>query len=125
MSMRFVTVDTMRQARCVAVGREEPETTGMSADDSAPAATSWNMRSGIRNAAKNASSWSVASGGSAFADDDEADPAEHARDEERARDDHPGPGQGPCGAHAPVPAPRRADGRRGRRAARRPGETCV
>jgi hypothetical protein len=31
-------------------------TTGINADDTAPAATSWNNRSGIRNAAKNASS---------------------------------------------------------------------
>ena len=63
MSMRFVTVDTMRQARWSPSDAKMPEMTGMSAEDTAPAATSWNMRSGIRNAAKNASSWSVASAG--------------------------------------------------------------
>ena len=33
------------------------------------------------------------------ADDDEADVAEQARDEERARDDDPGPGEGLAGGH--------------------------
>ena len=35
---------------------EQADTIGISADDRAPAATSWKIRSGIRNAAKNASS---------------------------------------------------------------------
>ena len=59
----------------------------MSADDSAPAATSWKIRSGNRNAAKNASRSPAAQNG--VGDDHEADPAEHARDEERAGDDSP------------------------------------
>ena len=57
MSIRLMTVDTTRQARALARrSRAGPTTIGISADDSAPAATSWKIRSGIRNAAKNASS---------------------------------------------------------------------
>ena len=54
--MRLMTVDTTRQARACSPVANSAETTGISADDSAPAATSWKIRSGIRNAAKNASS---------------------------------------------------------------------
>ena len=50
------TVETTRQARVVLVVASRPATTGISADDSAPAATSWKIRSGSRNAAKKASS---------------------------------------------------------------------
>ena len=56
MSIRLMTVETTRQARACSSVANRPDTIGMSADDSAPAATSWKMRSGIRNAAKNASS---------------------------------------------------------------------
>ena len=66
-------------------------TIGMSADDSAPAATSWKIRSGIRNAAKNASSSRERP--ERCGDDDDPDVAEDARDEERARDDEPGAGE--------------------------------
>ena len=52
---RFATVETTRQARSWAPPAKSPDTIGIRADDSAPAATSWNSRSGIRNAAKNAS----------------------------------------------------------------------
>ena len=62
MSMRFVTVDTTRHARCSPSLSMTLARTGMSADDSAPAATSWNIRSGSRNAAKNASSSGGAGG---------------------------------------------------------------
>ena len=50
-----MTVETTRQARSFAPFASSPDTIGISADDSAPAATSWKIRSGIRNAAKNAS----------------------------------------------------------------------
>ncbi len=56
MSMRLMTVDTTRHARARSLVVNSSETIGMSADDRAPAATSWKMRSGIRKAAKNASS---------------------------------------------------------------------
>ena len=56
MSMRLMTVETTRHARACSLVVNSAETIGISADDSAPAATSWKMRSGIRNAAKNASS---------------------------------------------------------------------
>ena len=54
-----MTVDTTRQARSCSAVANSAETIGMSADDSAPAATSWKIRSGMRNAAKNASSSAV------------------------------------------------------------------
>ena len=50
-----MTVDTTLQARSFAPFATSPDTIGIRADDSAPAATSWKIRSGIRNAAKNAS----------------------------------------------------------------------
>ena len=56
MSMRLATVDTTRHARADPSVASRLETIGMSADDRAPAATSWKIRSGMRNAAKNASS---------------------------------------------------------------------
>ena len=56
MSIRLITVDTTRQARARSSVVNRAETIGMRADDRAPAATSWKIRSGIRNAAKNASS---------------------------------------------------------------------
>ena len=56
MSIRLMTVETTRQARGRSSVVNRPDTIGMSADDSAPAATSWKIRSGSRNAAKNASS---------------------------------------------------------------------
>ena len=55
-SMRLITVDTTRQARADSLVVNRAETIGISAEESAPAATSWKMRSGKRNAAKNASS---------------------------------------------------------------------
>ena len=98
MSMRLMTVETTRQAATPrSPVANSAETIGMSADDSAPAATSWKIRSGIRNAAKNASSSPAQQAG--VADDDEPDVAEQARDEERARDDDPGPGEGLAGGH--------------------------
>ena len=56
LSMSVVTVETTRQARASSLVANRPATTGIIADDSAPAATSWNRKSGIRNAAKNESS---------------------------------------------------------------------
>jgi ribulose bisphosphate carboxylase small subunit len=53
--MRLITVDTTRQARSRSFVMNRPDTTGTRADDRAPAATSWKIRSGMRNAAKNAS----------------------------------------------------------------------
>ena len=55
-SISVVTLDTTRQARASSSFARRPATIGIIADDSAPAATSWNRKSGIRNAAKNASS---------------------------------------------------------------------
>ena len=55
MSIRLITVETTRQARCRSSVVNSPDTIGIRADDSAPAATSWKIRSGMRNAAKNAS----------------------------------------------------------------------
>ena len=60
MSMRLMTVETTRHARSCSPVVNRPDTIGISADDSAPAATSWKIRSGIRNAAKKASSSGVA-----------------------------------------------------------------
>ena len=56
MSMRLMTVETTRQARGASLAVNSAVTIGIRADDSAPAATSWKMRSGIRKAAKNVSS---------------------------------------------------------------------
>ena len=92
-----MTVDTTRHACDSSPPTSSAETTGMSADDSAPAATSWKIRSGSRNAAKNVSRSPASEAG--VGDDDEADVAKQARDEERARDDHPGPGDGLAGGH--------------------------
>ncbi len=55
MSMRLMTVDTTRQACDSSSPASSAETIGMSADDKAPAATSWKIRSGSRKAAKNVS----------------------------------------------------------------------
>ncbi len=55
-SIRLMTVDTTRQARADSLVVNRAETIGIRAEESAPAATSWKMRSGNRNAAKNASS---------------------------------------------------------------------
>ncbi len=55
-SIRLITVETTRQARARSSVVNSAEMIGISADDRAPAATSWKIRSGIRNAAKNASS---------------------------------------------------------------------
>ena len=54
-SMRLMTVDTTRQACDSSPPANSAETIGMRADDRAPAATSWKIRSGRRNAAKNVS----------------------------------------------------------------------
>ena len=51
MSIRLATVETTRQARADPSVASRPDTIGISADERAPAATSWKMRSGIRNAA--------------------------------------------------------------------------
>ena len=56
MSMRLMTVETTRQARAVLVGREQRRDDRDQRRRQGPAATSWKIRSGIRNAAKNASS---------------------------------------------------------------------
>ena len=49
--MRFATVEATRQARSSSPRAWSPARTGMSAELRAPAATSWKMKSGIRNAA--------------------------------------------------------------------------
>ena len=85
-------VETTRQARACSSVASRPATTGISADERAPAATSWNIRSGIRNAAKKASSSAAAP--NVLPMTTSADPAEDARDEERARDDRGRPGRG-------------------------------
>ena len=54
--MSVAIVETMRQARVVRPVPSSPATIGTRAAATVPAATSWKMRSGIRNAAKNASS---------------------------------------------------------------------
>ena len=54
--MRLAIVDTMCQARLVRPVTSSPATIGTSAAATVPAATSWKIRSGMRNAAKNASS---------------------------------------------------------------------
>ena len=51
-SIRVAMVDTTRHERASSSLAMRPATTGMSAELSAPAATSWKTRSGIRNAAK-------------------------------------------------------------------------
>ena len=99
MSIRLMTVDTTRQARACSLVVNSADTIGMSADDRAPAATSWKIRSGMRKAAKNASS-SVER--ERVGDDDDPDVAEDARDEERARDDQPGAGERAADAHGAV-----------------------
>ena len=55
-SRRFASVATTRHAWARSPAANRPETTGMSAEPIAPAATTWKIRSGTRNAAKNASS---------------------------------------------------------------------
>ena len=50
-SISVATVDTTRHARASSSVANSDAITGISAEDSAPAATSWNSRSGIRNAA--------------------------------------------------------------------------
>ena len=50
-SIRLAIVETTRQARAVSSVASRLDTTGMTADDRAPAATSWNIRSGSRKAA--------------------------------------------------------------------------
>ena len=96
-SMRFATVEATRQARDSASVSSSPAMTGMSADDSAPAATSWKMRSGIRNAAKNVSSSLVAP--NVVPMTTSADPAQRPRDEEGDSDDQPGPGERAADGH--------------------------
>ena len=54
--MSVVTVETTRHAWASSSFANSPATTGIIADDSAPAATSWNRKSGMRKAAKNESS---------------------------------------------------------------------
>ena len=54
-SMRFVTVETTRHARSSSPWATSVAIVGISADARAPAATSWKIMSGIRNAAKNGS----------------------------------------------------------------------
>ena len=54
-SMRLMSVDTTRQARAESPFAMRPLTIGTTAEATAPAATSWKIRSGMRNAAKNAS----------------------------------------------------------------------
>ncbi len=49
--IRFATVEATRQARPSSPPAWSPARTGMSAELRAPAATSWKMKSGIRNAA--------------------------------------------------------------------------
>ena len=51
-SIRLSTVETTRQARCSSSRANRPARTGIIAEDSAPAATSWKIVSGRRNAAK-------------------------------------------------------------------------
>ena len=50
-SMRLVTVEATRQARSRSPPVSRPDSTGMSEEAMAPAATSWKTRSGMRNAA--------------------------------------------------------------------------
>ena len=50
-SIRFATLDATRSARDRWPAAMSPVSTGMSDDPIAPAATSWNMRSGMRKAA--------------------------------------------------------------------------
>ena len=58
-SISVVTVDTTRHARASSSVANSAVITGISAEDRAPAATSWNRKSGILNAAKNGPSWST------------------------------------------------------------------
>ena len=113
LSISVVTVETTRHARASSSFANSPATTGIIADDSAPAATSWNRKSGIRNAAKNESSCDGS--GHRGRDDDVAQVAEDPRDRERDGDDDPGPGDRPGrGAGPPVVlAGRRSRDRRG------------
>ena len=91
-----MTVDTTRQACASLVALEEAATIGMSADDSAPAATSWKIRSGIRNAAKNGVELGRLE---QLREHDQPDPAQDPRDEERAGHDQAGPGEPAGGGH--------------------------
>jgi hypothetical protein len=54
--MSVAMVETIRHARLVRPVPSSPATIGTSAAATVPAATSWKIRSGIRKAAKNASS---------------------------------------------------------------------
>ena len=58
-SIRVRIVDTTRHARCSSWVARRAAMTGTRAELRAPAATSWNRKSGMRNAAKNASSWAT------------------------------------------------------------------
>ena len=51
-SMKLSTVDTTRHARSSSLCVNRPASTGISAEPSAPAATSWKIASGRRKAAK-------------------------------------------------------------------------
>ena len=109
MSIRLMTVDTTRQARGSLVGREQaPRRSGSRADDRAPAATSWKIE--VRQAERREERVELGRRAERVADDDRSDVAEDPRDEERARDDQPGAGQGPAGAHGVGVATRPRDG---------------
>ena len=54
-SIRFVTLETTRQARSSSSWARSVAIVGIRAEARAPAATSWKIMSGIRNAAKNGS----------------------------------------------------------------------
>ena len=55
MSIRLAIVEITRQVRASSPVARRAVAIGMIADDNAPAATSWNIRSGSRKAARNAS----------------------------------------------------------------------
>ena len=52
MSITLSTVDTTRHARSSSLRLNKPASTGIMAELNAPAATSWKIASGMRNAAK-------------------------------------------------------------------------
>ena len=66
-SMRLDTVETTRHALASSSLARSAATIGISDEDRAPAATSWNRKSGIRNAALNGSSWAMSGTAAAIA----------------------------------------------------------
>ncbi len=91
-SMRLMTVDTIRQARGCSSAANRADTTGINADDSAPGRHE--LEDQVRDAERGEERVKLGGRAEFIADDQQPDIAEHARDEEGAGHDEPRPCDG-------------------------------